>query len=232
MGKFTSLVSASLLLIIFCLSCTEERIIKYETAKITVSGKVYGWRCWDLLPYTEWSGNPATVKFIRTDNGCTYGDQTDDASAYTIWPEEGDYFAVIETRHCHPDTVFDITLTHDTVVDFEFHIEYIMGDSVYVEYYYPNPADSLRQATERAYIDSFNLWIGDMLDPAGATRTENWFEGVGWLVVMYQVPTKPEYAPWQIVDRSWRVLQLESFPASFSFYPDYYFCQQEKVVQK
>ncbi len=233
MHKAILILSSILGIIAICISCTDEKIIKYEEPTVTVTGKVCGWRCAVRDPvnnsgsehrYSVYTGLPATVKFVREDNCCTFSGQTDDSSVFSVTPEIGAYFAVIETRHCHPDTAYDISLANDTTIDFDIVYEYLTHDTVFIEYFYPDSAESLGYETEWLYVYSFNDWVGDMLNLDGAERIFDTVAYTDWLLVTYHIPTRPEYAPWQVDDKAMRALHNQGLPESFHFYVDHYFC--------
>jgi hypothetical protein len=216
------------------LSCTKEKIVEVsaEPPTVTVTGKVCAWYCavGDYLNnsgpehrYTVNTGLPATVKFVRNETCCTFSGQTDDSSQYVAKPEVGDYFAVVETYHAHPDTIMGISLTKDTVIDFDVVYEMAVGDTVYITYSYGTADDSAGYAAEWYYVDMFNTWIGDMLDLPNTERVFITLLDPN-LFVEYHIPVKPEYAAWQVWDKSLMIMLFYDLPDNFDFNVARYYC--------
>lgn len=233
MRRVILLLISLLAITAFFSSCSDDKIIKYENPTVTVTGKVYGWSCGtgdcrsisgSEYRYSVCTGLPATVKFIKQEDCCTNTCQTDDSSNYIAKPEVGDYFIVVETRHGCPDTVFSVTLKSDTIIDFKIDLEYKTHDTVFVDYFYPDPIDSMGYQSEWLYIRSLDDRTGNMLALDGTNRVI--YESVfsDWIVVCYHIPTKPEYAPWQVYINALPYLAISSMPPEFCFYLDYWLC--------
>jgi hypothetical protein len=225
-----TLAMAAFLLAVI-LSCSEDRGVNIVANTVTVSGKAYGWICDERVLYSRRFGQSATVKFVRVDNCCTTMQQTDSASTYSLAVERGDYSAVVETRHGYPDTVYNIHVDRDTAIDFNLNIDYMDADTVMVYYRYPNPTESLGYAAERQYIYWFDGWTGYMLRPEGARREIN--VNPDRLMILYHVPMKPTFAPWQVWEEAlpWLYGGI-SLPDAFIFDPGFYPCLDDQEATK
>lgn len=235
--KFSILLVVAVMALILVSSCTKEKIISPTPTTYKVTGTVYGWRCYICDPvnnggtehrYSVITGFPAVVKLVREGSCCTVWDVTDDSSQFEIEAEAGEYFAVVETAHCHPDTIEDITINGDTTMGFHTLLEYLVGDTVIINYYYPNPSDTLGYDEEWRYIRYFNSWVDDLLNLDGTERTETYIKSMNWLNVDYHIPTKEGYSPWQIYDKSLRVLNGHGVPENFRFYLTWYICMDKR----
>jgi len=212
--------------------CTEEKIIRYEEPTVDVTGTVYGWRCGindgfnnsGDLRYTVNTGLPATVKMVREDNCCTFSGLTDDSSMFEIDAELGNYFAVVETPHGRPDTFFNINLTRDTVFRFDIVYDYFPWDTVFVDYFYANPDDSLGFDEEWLYVYTLDQWSQGMLDLEGVRREIEEIDFSDWVMVTYCIPVKDGYAPWMVEAKVSKYINENTVPPHFSFHTGIYFC--------
>lgn len=223
-------IAAALAFTAICLgSCTKEKIVAPVVPKATVSGVVYAWRC-DVcdwinnhgdVRYSVQTGRSATVKLVRADNCCTTIGATDDSSVYEIRAAKGEYNIVVETPYARPDTLYDITLTADTIIDLDFIYETQTPDTISIWCKYDIADDTMYQSVERGYIYSFNQWIGNMLKVDSMVRkVYGQFPPV--IFMEYRIPTQPEYAPWQVEEKVHYV--WGGMPDNMSFATDTYIC--------
>lgn len=190
--------------------CTKEKLVNSQSQAVNVTGIVNGWRCGIGDPYnnsgdvryTTRHGWPATVKFVDDDTHHTYWADTDDSSVYNSVVVPGDYFAVIETRHAHPDTVWDISIATDTIIDFDILYEYTLADSIiFTFYYYSHPEDSLGIHIEMSHLRGLNGFSFGMLNLDSLIRIEVSGQFQDWYWVEYHVPTSPGVAPWMFMEK-------------------------------
>jgi hypothetical protein len=211
-------------------SCTKEKIVAPVIPQATVSGVVNAWWCGigdcvnntGDVRYTVHTGRSATVKFVREGNCCTTFGGTDDSSVYEIRTAKGNYFIVVETPYAHPDTLYGVTLTADTVIDLDFVYETQTPDTIGIWCEYASPDDTLDQSVELAAIRDFNQWIGDMLDVDSMGR-RTYTLSPPEIIMEYRVPVRPAYAPWQVEEKA-QDLWAALMPDNMSFTLDGYIC--------
>jgi len=202
------LSSIMLLLIAAALifSCSDdEKIVNIDDPDIfnvEVTGTVYAYYC---NPYQEYNGSDrytvstgmkATIEFLRVGD-YSYIFKTDDSSNYEMQIDTGTYDIVLKNDHAFPDTIMNVEIAGDTVIDFEFLYATLWPDTLSLEFYYNPDSDSLGESTQVALMNSLNGALGHILDIDQRIRRDH-HGGYGSYGVYYEVPFDTGYYFWEV----------------------------------
>lgn len=221
---------------LLALGCGEEKNPVKPEPTCTVSGTLEIWRCgvgdWFNNQGAEHrfavvTGRTAVLRFISSE-----GDEsiclTDDSSAFQIELDTGLYSLIIETDYTWPDTLPALHLAADTVLSLDIVYTWLESVNLRVGFYYSNPADSLGEFRERAFLQFFEDRMEGGVVVDSAARTSNGYppESPIFVYVTYVVPVASEQPKWQVVTKAQAVfMEYETFfPGGFFVNPGYYIC--------
>ncbi|SYZ72119.1 exported hypothetical protein [Candidatus Zixiibacteriota bacterium] len=180
------------------LSCSDDdTIVNGTMPRVNVSGTVYSWMCAvhdpnnnlnGGVPVTEATNERARVTFLPK-NGVYYSDSTDDSSSYDWSIVEGVYDIIVETPfNWPPDTIKDVSINRDTTIDLDFLLDFLCSDTLVIEYFYTDAADSLGYDSEKHWINRLNQIIGEMMN------INNGDIPLSWRTVYIAPSSEPPYA--------------------------------------
>lgn len=209
-----------------------------------VSVRVNGWRCGvrDFWNNMEGPGKFSSERAFRAElifdyiNGNTHSQFTDDSSEVTLSLPHGPYSIIVKTQFTRPDTFYNMLVPRDSVMEVDVVYEFERGDSLHIEFWYPNAGDSLGQLEERSNIGRLYHLIGGKLalSPLTVRHTVESFElfGIPTLVSSYFIPIKwyrPIYT-YEVIDTALVELRKGhldgTFPASMAIKGVGYYCLQ------
>jgi len=231
-----SLITLSLAIGLLVVACNENKNPVQPEPSYTVSGTLDIWRCgvgdWfnnqgEDHRFGVVTGRTAVLRFISSE-GAESVCLTDDSSTFRIALDTGSYSLVIETDYTWPDTVPDLHVGTDTALALNIVYAWFEPASLRVVFYYSNPADSLGEFRERAFLQFFEDRMEGMVVVDSASRTVRTYppDPAIFAYVTYAVPVAAEHTKWQVVIRAQAVfLEYETFfPGGFYVDPGYYIC--------
>ena len=227
------------------LSCSDNTtIINSTTPQVNVSGTVYAWRCGVGDQYnngrnndqriTSLMGEKAKITFLPKD-GVYFSDSTDDSSSYN-WPiEQGTYNIILETGfNWPPDTIKNVVLNHDTTINLNFVLDFLVSDTIQISFFYVNAADSLGFDSEKNLINRLSYYLYDMLEidqgniPIEWRKTNTASHGGSFLTyVRYYIPIRrDQYNAGYVCERAHQKLGIYryEFPIEMEVMPAIYIC--------
>lgn len=210
------------------LACDESNLLVTSDAPVRVSGIVEARQCVSFTPIEPYAieyQHYATLRFVRSD-GTIFSIRTDDSSMFAVSVDTGTYSVILESGHTFPDTLRDIRLVRDTVLDFLLTIDYLSADTINLQFSYSITGDSLGRAAELQFLSILNVRLGDALQLDGANRVVTELSIIGRVVVNYRTPVREGLQIWS-VSQSIRYLTdngIVTEPAKFSAGPDYFPC--------
>lgn len=233
MLKYTAILVAILGVGVTILSCADETVKSSQSRpSVRVTGEVLAWYCgvrdgWNPTPeprYTVATGEPALVKFIRTD-GLTVEVKTDESSSLNASIEKGSYMLVLQIGHAYPDTLPSVTITGDTTIELNAVYDFLASDTIDLSFYYRSTADSLGEAEEYMWLERLANEMEPSLVLSNALRRVDSNQWVSWVVVHYRVPLAPDFLAWEVCEQAkTTVSQLGDFPDNFHIRLDSYIC--------
>lgn len=202
-----------------------------------VSVRVNGWRC-GVRNYVNNDG-PGRFSAARAFsaelifeyiNGNTHSQFTDDSSEVSLVLPDGPYRIIVKSQFTRPDTFYNVLVPRDSALEVDVVYDLLLGDSLNIQFWYPNADDSLGQLEERTKIGRLNQLIGGTLALSPLTIRHT-MEGSGpGLLSSYFIPIRwfrPIYT-YEVIDTSLAELRKGhldgTFPASMNIGSLGYIC--------
>ncbi len=181
----------------------DDTIIGNDT-QIAVSGTIFGqspgWWHNGYRPYSSTTGLPAYVTFHKVGSCCYQSIETDSNSSFNVRVDPGTYTIVWHTAHSRPDTIVELVLERDTILDMNITYEYYIEDTICIEFLYPVTQDSLGLQEEYRQMNQLDAYSGYMIDLANARRSIREISSMGIVIIKYYTPIKSGFHAWQVED--------------------------------
>lgn len=209
-----------------------------EVPASNVSVRVNGWRC-GVRDYVN-NGGPGRFSSERAFsaelifeyiNGNAHSQFTDDSSEVSLVLPDGPYRIIVKSHFTRPDTFYNVLVPRDSALEVDVVYDFLLGDSLNIQFWYPNADDSLGQLEERAKIGRLNQLIGGKLalSPLTVRHTAEDFDPA--LLSSYYIPIRwirPIYT-YEVIDTALAELSRGhldgTFPASMSIEGVGYICR-------
>lgn len=237
MRRLFSALSLASLLLIGTSGCDSKKPVKSDPAPVpefAIGGQIYLYRCYGKndtnnnppgLDYrcTTISGHSGRVTFVDTLTGANTA-VICDSNGFIVRLDSAVYNVILESASSHPDTLFGLSISSDTLLSLDLDADWIPGGVIEATINYNPATDSLGESRERELLDSLvNLIAYGTLDIAAAQRRIISIEGLEPnLWIRYRLPVIDPLETWKVVEQvySTRPQQDSVFaPYSCDIYP-------------
>lgn len=229
--KLFGLPILSCLFLLIFQGCTEKKYIFVDN-KIELSGEVLAYFC----DYETWgrderysvaTGKPAVVSFV-SESGIIQSTTTDDSSSFMMFLDSGKFDVIVETGHSFPYTFPDVLISKDSILELAIPYGWYDDDTVWVNFAYSSPNDTLGLAVEVEHIKRLNYLIGgDFIEVFDSRQVVVYdFPMYYQAHVQYAMPVVSGAYVFDVSERSYILMKTPElgFPAGMSCWISTYIC--------
>lgn len=199
-----------------------------DANSVEINGLVESIVCFDLnlpidsqvSPYAISFKQSASLRFIKN-NGTSFSFTTNDSSLFTASIDTGIYSIVIESGHTFPDTLPNIRLVNDTIMDILIQIDYLSSDSINLYFSYDKFSDTLGQESELQFLESLNGQLNNALILTDMKRKD-----YPWPAINYRVSIRDGIPVWAVSEAIRKLMEILVTPPNMTLSadPDFFAC--------
>jgi hypothetical protein len=140
--------------------------------------------------------------------------------------DTGTYEVILETAHALPDTLHDVFIGNDTLIDFIFYYQFLNPDTINLEFFYKPISDSLGPLEELTLINKLNGRMGCVIGIDRAIRSAYSRHNRNVYHVTYRAPIDSNYYSWQVLLTANSIVAAYEycFPEELDVHADYVYC--------